>query len=183
MRLLLSGICEKTGPTCIPSLNFCINQFTAKRYQYCGSCRSFIDCTGSPATSAIVPCPEGTFFDDDVKNCVDTSTTCTECYTPCNETFPEEPTTVAPLPTTEELTTLAPPPTTEEAVTEGDQEAATGEDTGAVTAGDQEAVTVGDSEEETTSGSPGGGDGSNCSADLALSVNVFLWVLGARAGI
>jgi len=80
--------CERTGPTCVPDSTFCFTFFTARKFQLCSSCTTFADCTGSPFTSGIGTCPEGTAFDDTLKTCAAQSTTCSECYRPCggNET-------------------------------------------------------------------------------------------------
>ena len=79
------GLCSKTGPTCVDSLQFCNYVFASKKFQYCASCRSYVNCTGFGSSSMIVDCPEGTFFDQTANECVETSTTCAECYAPCED--------------------------------------------------------------------------------------------------
>ena len=97
--------CVTTGPGCVNDATFCFTLFTARRLQYCKNCTSFVDCTGSPFTSAIVNCPDGFFWDDVDKTCLASSKTCKECYKYCDETDwitepPPEPTTEDDGPTT-----------------------------------------------------------------------------------
>jgi len=113
--------CTSTGPTCISGTTFCNGVFSPRLFQICDNCRSFVNCRGLGQIHTVELCPPNTIWDDWEKNCTAVSTTCKECYTYCNETFPE-PTTLPQttiLPTTLPLTTILPTtlPPTSEAVT------------------------------------------------------------------
>jgi hypothetical protein len=86
-----SGRCSKTGPTCVPDVNFCSNVAGSKKFQHCDHCNTYVYCTGSVDSSFIAYCYDGTYFDDNIKDCTSFSHTCVECYQPCNgnETLPE----------------------------------------------------------------------------------------------
>ena len=109
-------MCASTGPTCVHDTSFClIHALFLRTFQYCGSCTVFVNCTTS--SLSLDPCPGDTRWDDTAKNCVTHSTTCTECYTPCNEstagwTLPPRTTPPDLVPTTADLQTSAAPEVT-----------------------------------------------------------------------
>jgi hypothetical protein len=190
--------CELTGPGCVSSLSFCTTFFQPRQFQHCSNCTTYVHCAGFSGSS-IMTCPDNTFWDDVAKDCLSSSTTCVECYTPCNETITtlgqtteEPPTTPAAgvgFPGEQEGTTRAEPElmTTEQ---DGDDKeellittlgqtteepTAPAEEAGAWTTRDKSELVVTEDDED---GKEEVGDttssSAGCSAALVLSANVSI---------
>lgn len=78
--------CVKTGPTCAPAeLVYCNGVVDSTKFQICEDCTRYLDCRRAiDGQSTIGSCPDGTSWDNSVKNCTSESTTCFECYSLCD---------------------------------------------------------------------------------------------------
>ena len=66
-----AAIQRHTGPTCVPS---CQGQKPGN-YQYCRGCQMYVSCIEGEKMARI-PCPDDMVWDDKLKKCATSSTTC-----------------------------------------------------------------------------------------------------------